>query len=381
MKHRQHTKLAKPYKRYYSQNEISILGSNCNRIQLLAQIIGNKLSDKYPVSYVDADHASSSKSKNTGAPAVFTKEFTNKISYHQFNTTGQVSDYEKDAFFNSSHLTLVNGNHEKAGCQIVIIDKKKEESLRRRKEALTRVIALVRIDDEDRELPSYIKELIPDHSEIPVISINDQVGLSDLVKAFLEGRTPEMNGLILGGGKSTRMGTDKAFLDYHGLPQHAYLENILSAFCTEVFVSCREDQESLFKKPITDSFLGLGAYSGLLSAFREDPNKAWFSVACDVPLLDKETLEKLVSNRNPAKIATCFYNSETAFPEPLITIWEPRAYPVLLHYMSMGYSCPRKVLINNDVEIVKLEDEDVLLNANTAEERERALNKLSDTTT
>ena len=130
---------------------------------------------------------------------------------------------------------------------------------------------------------------------------------------------------------------------------------------------------------MVDSFVGLGAYGGLLSAFQKDPNAAWFSVACDIPLLNEETLDKLFSKRNPSRLATCFYNSETEFPEPLITIWEPRAYPVLLKYLSLGYSCTRKVLINNDVEVVKLENEEVLLNANTPLEQEQVMALLSNT--
>jgi len=156
------------------------------------------------------------------------------------------------------------------------------------------------------------------------------------------------------------------------LPQHVYLNQLLSPTCKEVFVSCRADQKTTFPNTIEDSFVGLGAYGGILSAFQKQPNAAWIVVACDIPLLDKETIEKLVANRNPNKVATCFYNSETKFPEPLITIWEPRAYPILLNYLSLGYSCPRKVLINSEVEIVKLKNENVLMNANTLDDQERA---------
>ena len=53
--------------------------------------------------------------------------------------------------------------------------------------------------------------------------------------------------------------------------------------------------------------------------------------------------------------------------EPLITIWEPKAYPILLGYLAQGYSCPRKVLINSSVEIVEVED-DLIRNINTPNE-------------
>ena len=76
-------------------------------------------------------------------------------------------------------------------------------------------------------------------------------------------------------------------------------------------------------------------------------------------------------------MATSFLNSSTGFPEPLITLWEPKAYPILLEYLSMGYSCPRKVLINSDVELVNLEDQSVLFNANTLDEQKEVVEILS----
>ena len=81
---------------------------------------------------------------------------------------------------------------------------------------------------------------------------------------------------------------------------------------------------------------------------------------------------QLVNHRNPTKLATCFYNPETEFPEPLITIWEPKAYPVLLEFLSQGYSCPRKVLINTDIEMIQMKDPTKMTNANTDEERKIA---------
>ena len=63
-------------------------------------------------------------------------------------------------------------------------------------------------------------------------------------------------------------------------------------------------------------------------------------------------------------MATAIYNPETGFPEPLITIWEPRSYQVILNFLAQGYSCPRKVLINSDINLLKLEEPRVLLNVN-----------------
>ena len=52
------------------------------------------------------------------------------------------------------------------------------------------------------------------------------------------------------------------------------------------------------------------------------------------------------------------------FPEPLITIWEPRSYPTLMQFLTQGYSCPRKVLMNSDIQLVVPEFPEELTNVN-----------------
>ena len=86
----------------------------------------------------------------------------------------------------------------------------------------------------------------------------------------------------------------------------------------------------------------------------------------------------VLKHRNPSKLATAIKGKEKEFPEPLITIYEPKAYPILLQYLAQGYSCPRKVLINSDVEIVEVDD-DFIRNVNTPLDFENAkeeINKL-----
>jgi len=67
-------------------------------------------------------------------------------------------------------------------------------------------------------------------------------------------------------------------------------------------------------------------------------------------------------------VARTFAIPEEGFPEPLITVWEPKAYPILLSFLAQGYSCPRKVLRNNDVQIIKAQYPEKLMNVNTEEE-------------
>jgi len=193
---------------------------------------------------------------------------------------------------------------------------------------------------------------------------------------------PVLNGLVLAGGKSSRMGFDKSSVDWHGKPQRYYMAEMLKKLCNEVFISCRADQEEANNQyeKLEDTFTGLGPYGAILSALKEKPDNAWLVVACDLPLLDSLTLQYLVDNRDPSKLATAFGNGYKDLPEPLITIWEPKSYPVLLSFLEQSISCPRKVLINTDPHLLIAPNVDALTNVNTPEELEKVKTILSHTT-
>jgi molybdopterin-guanine dinucleotide biosynthesis protein A len=123
----------------------------------------------------------------------------------------------------------------------------------------------------------------------------------------------------------------------------------------------------------------LGPFGAILSAFRAHPDAAWLVVACDLPNLDAAAIDYLVAQRNTSKIATTFRSPFDQFPEPLVTIWEPKSYPVLLQFLAQGYSCPRKALINSPTEILEPLRPESLVNVNQPEELAQVIAKLTAT--
>jgi molybdopterin-guanine dinucleotide biosynthesis protein A len=186
--------------------------------------------------------------------------------------------------------------------------------------------------------------------------------------------------MVLAGGQSMRMGHDKGAVNWHGTEQRYYMADMLNSICSEVFISCRAGQSQALNaqyQTLEDTFTGLGPFGAILSAFRHDPNSAWLIVACDLPLLDIAALQYLVDSRDASAVATAYKNEVEGFPEPLITIWEPKAYQRLLTYLSQGYSCPRKVLINSNIKLLQAIDSATLTNVNTPEELEVAKEQLN----
>ncbi len=197
---------------------------------------------------------------------------------------------------------------------------------------------------------------------------------------MISGENSRIKGLVLAGGKSTRMGADKGLLTWHGKPQRYHMADMLGTLCEEVFISCRDDQAAEITEagytPLTDvpAYAGQGPSAAIVTAFERYPDATWLVVACDLPLLDDATLAYLVANRDATKVATTFSSPHDGLPEPLITIWEPAAYTILLSKLREGYKCPRKVLINSDTAILTPPYPDALANTNTPEDAEKVRN-------
>lgn len=372
--HQKHAKLERPAYGHFHRNEWAILGTPCGNIQKLAYAIIDRLSDLYRVGYVDADHKSAD--EDEALPGAMghdaCMEYTDKINYHRFDVKAKLATYQYRWHFNDQDAVIVNGNHFPAKRQVVVVDPKKEDSLRRKLDRLTDV-RLILLAEGVKEAFPWLKEELEGFNNIPQMKLEDDAGIPLFIEKELNTSAPPLYGLVLSGGKSQRMGEDKGLIEYHGLPQREHLRQMMARYCQDTFFSCRPDQAEELSNALPDTFAGLGPFGGILSAFRQKPDAAWLVVACDLPLLDDATLSQLVGYRNASRLATAYNSPFTEFPEPLITIWEPRSYPVLLQFLAQGYSCPRKVLINSDVELLDPEDPQTMRNVNTPEEKEEVM--------
>jgi molybdenum cofactor guanylyltransferase len=191
---------------------------------------------------------------------------------------------------------------------------------------------------------------------------------------------PPLNGLVLSGGSSTRMGKDKSLIKWHGKEQVYHVADLLKSFCKEVYISCREEQKGGLREgylTISDRYENIGPVSGILSAFDFDETAAWFIVACDMPLLDAETFSILSTQRDPRMFATAFRNAYDDLPEPLVAIWEPASFILINQYLERGVYSPRKILLDNPVKLVSAKNHGTLRNVNTPAEAEEIMQLLN----
>jgi molybdenum cofactor guanylyltransferase len=216
---------------------------------------------------------------------------------------------------------------------------------------------------------------------LPAFHRDDIQGMAEFVKSLWERRIPRVRGLVLSGGESRRMGVDKASLTYHGTSQAAWLCGLLADMELDPLVS-RAPGQNLPEgvdpaRIVPDRFLGYGPLGGILTAMETDPSAAWLVVGCDLPFVDRAVLERLLAARDPFRDATVHLDSDGRFPEPMLSLWEPKSRLRAFQFLAMGYRCPRKVLINSRANLLPSPPGQILFNANTPADRDAALLDIS----
>jgi molybdenum cofactor guanylyltransferase len=337
--------------------------SNSGKTTLLSKII-EVLSPQYEIACVkhcshrynfDSEGKDSWRFSKAGARYVLLNAPGKWAAHNQ----GDMGKFDFNESLRNADFVLAEGAKEQSGDKILVLDNDLKILEAFKNGEITGVKALV---GEQAPATDF---------GLPFFQRDDVQAISEFVVNSLKAKTPPVKALILTGGKSTRMGEDKALLNYGGQTQIERVYNLLENNFAEVKISCKESsQYPGFPQEcyLEDRFQGLGPLGGILTAISGDAQNAWCVVAVDLPLVDQEALDYLLANRNPFKVATAFKSNFKDFPEPLFTIYEPKSRHSIFKFMGLGYSCPRKVLLNSPVELLDQENPRWLENANTPEE-------------
>lgn len=211
-------------------------------------------------------------------------------------------------------------------------------------------------------------------SDQPYFNLYSELEIASFIEQFFKGKASQRQllGLVLAGGESRRMKTDKALVRVEGQSLLQRSIKVLSPFVKEVFISARPGQRNQAQTDgvpvITDRLDGFGPFGGILSALLFRPQNPWLVIACDLPNLDPTTLERLLLNRCPLKHATVYISETDGLPEPLCAVYEPRSFTRLLEHLAIGDYGLRKMLMNSRIKELQNCHQNSLFNLNTPED-------------
>jgi molybdopterin-guanine dinucleotide biosynthesis protein A len=116
--------------------------------------------------------------------------------------------------------------------------------------------------------------------------------------AWLSGSRPEpVTAIVLTGGKSSRLGPDKAFLDFGGERLVDRITRRLGESVDGIVIATSADKAGLFPghKVAVDEIPDQGPLRGIVSGLARSETRLNFVIACDMPDVDTGTLRELLS--------------------------------------------------------------------------------------
>lgn len=184
--------------------------------------------------------------------------------------------------------------------------------------------------------------------------------------------------VVLCGGKSTRMGTNKSLLELNNRP---VIEHIIKEFrkITDRIIIITNDKETYqnLNVPLySDRFKEAGPLAGIESAMYHVAADQYIFAACDMPFINKDVYEYLLQSSDAYEAVVPKYNGRL---HPLASIYKRTSLPIIQQKLEHGDYRVRSfyddIQINYVSDFSNL-DEDLLqrhfFNMNHPEEYEKA---------
>lgn len=139
-------------------------------------------------------------------------------------------------------------------------------------------------------------------------------------------------GIVLAGGKSSRLGHDKTRIVFSGVSLLSRAVDLLKRHCDGVHVVGRLPEDHGLNVPsFLDTVPGCGPAGGVATALRR-LGRSCLVLSCDLPLMDDQTLRSLKAGwreKPDTALMTTFQQADTGYIEALVSVYEPGALPLL----------------------------------------------------
>jgi len=152
-----------------------------------------------------------------------------------------------------------------------------------------------------------------------------------------------ITGIILAGGLSSRLGTNKAFIKIGDKTLIENTHDLIKEFCNEILISANTTEG--FGLPdhriIADERKGLGPIGGIYSCLKHSKSDNNLVVAVDIPFINNGLIQLLFSNMTDAEMVVPVTGNGKA--EPLCAVYKKSVLPHL-----------EKMIAENDLKVQNL---------------------------
>lgn len=193
----------------------------------------------------------------------------------------------------------------------------------------------------------------------------------------------DVTGIILAGGKSSRMGADKGMQSLCGKPLISYTIKVLSELCSTILISTSSDAYLSFGyKIVADEIPGIGPMGGIYSALKQSKTEKNLVLSCDLPFVSKELLTYILENSEGFQVAVPWQGEQHY--EPLCGFYNLSILDQMNTFIqNRNYKLPdlfetvriNRLVINNKSDFYS---EDLFLNVNSKHDLATAENLMNN---
>ncbi len=145
----------------------------------------------------------------------------------------------------------------------------------------------------------------------------------------------QITGIILAGGKSTRMGTDKALLKIEGETLLSHAVKLYRSVCNQILISSNSaDHEIEGIVRVPDEIKNCGPIGGVYSCLKHAENEWSFVISVDAAFVTPEFVSFLVSQASNKYDAVVPVHEKGK--EPLIALYNKTVLPIVEKNIESG---------------------------------------------
>ncbi len=177
-----------------------------------------------------------------------------------------------------------------------------------------------------------------------------------------------ITGIILAGGKSSRMGQDKGLMPLKGKPMIQHIIDPMAKICNRILIVTSNPMYGMFGfELVADEAPDYGPVMGILSGLRKSNTARNLVLSCDTPYVTFDLLKELVLNADDADVVVANSGQEI---HPLISTYNINCIPIFAKAVTENEHRLQTVLQSCNVQKFKVSaiDETLLRNINTKDD-------------
>ncbi len=147
----------------------------------------------------------------------------------------------------------------------------------------------------------------------------------------------EITGIILSGGKSSRLGVEKGLADFNGKPLIQYAIDTLQAVCDKIIISANnqlDDYAAFGYEIVEDQVKDIGPMGGLMACLERSDTRYNFVISCDTPFVLSDLFPFLLESIENFQVAVPVHHDN--YIEPLCAVYATNVIWQLQHCIVSG---------------------------------------------